>query len=73
MLSLVLGLGDEALDAEAFDRGDLVVDAGEFLVDLRDAGMKIFDPLIEGRRQRAVLREGRPGADLRRGADSRER
>jgi hypothetical protein len=50
---LLLGLGDEALDAEAFDRRDLVVDAGELTVDRGDAGMKILDPLIEGRRERS--------------------
>ena len=36
MLCPVLGLGDEALDAEAFDRGDLIVDARELGVHLRD-------------------------------------
>ena len=61
-----LRLGHEALDAETFDRRDLVVDAGEFLVHRRDAGMKVLDPLIEGRRQRTVLRKGRSDAHLRR-------
>ena len=56
---LVLGLGDEALDAEALDRRDLIVDPGELRVHGRDAGMKVLDPLIEGRRQRAVRRKRR--------------
>ncbi len=68
---LLLRLGDEALDAEAFDRRDLVVDAGEFLVHLRNAGMKVLDPLIEGRRQWTVLREGRTDAVLGNRADTR--
>ena len=33
---LVLGLGDEALDAETLDRRDLIVDAGEFRVHRRE-------------------------------------
>ena len=49
---LVLGLGDEALDAEALDRRDLIVDAGELGVHRRNAGMQVLNPLIEGRRQR---------------------
>ena len=64
MLSLVLGLGHETLDAEPFHRCDLVVDAGEFRVHCRDAGMQILDPLIERRRQRAVLGKGRPDKPL---------
>ncbi len=32
--------------------------------------MEILDPLIEGRRQRAVLRKGRPDAALRHRADA---
>ena len=34
--------------------------------------MKVLDPLIEGRRQRTVLREGRSDAGLRHGADAGE-
>ncbi len=67
----VLRLGDEALDAEALDRRDLVVDAGELGVHGRDAGMKILDPLIERRGQRPVLRKGRSDAGLRRRGDAR--
>ena len=55
-----LCLRHEALDAEAFDRRNLVVDAGELGVHRRDAGVKVLDPLIERRRQRAVLRESGP-------------
>ena len=47
---LVLGLGDEALDAESLDRRDLIVESGELGVHCRDAGMKVLDPLVERRR-----------------------
>ncbi len=67
---LVLGLGDEALDAEALDRRDLVVDAGELGVHRRDAGMQVLDPLIEGRRQRAIRGEGGPDAAARHRTDA---
>ena len=65
----VLGLGDEALDAEALDRRDLVVDVGEPGVDLRNARMQILDPLVEGRGQRA-RGERRARAEPARDADA---
>ena len=55
---LVARLGDEPLDAEALDRGDLRVEAGELRIDLRDVGMQVDDPLVIGGRQRPVLRQG---------------
>ncbi len=61
---LVLGLGDETLDAESFHRRDLIVDAREFCVDGRNAGMKILDPLVEGGCQRPVLGKCRSDAAL---------
>ena len=45
---LVLGFSHEALDAKPFHRCDLIVDAREFCIDGRNAGMKILDPLVEG-------------------------
>ena len=58
----VLGLGDEPLDAETFDRRDLVVDVRELLIDLRNTGVEVLDPLVEGRGQRA-RRERAAGAE----------
>ena len=69
---LVLGLGDEALDPEAFDRGDLVVDSRELRVHRWNAGMQVLNPLIERWGQRTVRRKGRLDAGLRRDSNSGE-
>src|ERR1700722_7686462 len=53
----ILGLGDKALDAEALDWGDLIVDAGELGVHRRNAGMQVLNPLVEGWGQRSVTCE----------------
>ena len=55
-------LGHEALDPEALDGRDLVVDPREFGVHVRDCGMKVLDPLIERRRQRPVGGKSRADA-----------
>src|SRR5262249_51525400 len=67
---LALGLGHEALDAEALDRRDLVVDARELGVHLGYGGMQILGPLIERGCQRAVSCQGRSDSALRRGPDA---
>src|SRR5262249_34823143 len=67
---LALGLGHEALDAEALDRRDLIVDARELGVHLGDGGMEILDPLIERGGQRPVSRQGRSDSALRYGPDA---
>src|ERR1700733_11016402 len=67
---LVLGLGDEALDPEAFDRGDLVVDSRELGVYRCNAGMQVLDPLIECGRKRTVRGKGAPNAGLRHCSDA---
>src|ERR1700733_5504871 len=49
-----LRFGDKALDAEALDRRDLIVDPGELLVDVDDTRMQVLNPLVDGRRERSV-------------------
>ena len=66
----VLRLCHEAFDAKALNRRDLVVDTRELLVHPRYAGMIVLDPLVEGRRQRAVLGKGRSDAGLRHGGNA---
>ncbi len=68
----VLGLGNEAFDAETLDRGNLIVDSGKLLVHVHDAGMKVLDPLIERGRERAVRRKRRLDSRLRNRSDAGE-
>jgi hypothetical protein len=56
-------LGDETLDTETLDRRNLIIDTGEFGVNLRDARMQVLDPLIERRGQRA-FRACRPDTEI---------
>jgi hypothetical protein len=62
---LILGFGDKPLGAEAFDRGDLIIDPGELGVHGGNAWMKVVNPLVERRRQRPIRRESRPHRGFR--------